>query len=103
MIDGARLIEVIETDLQRRGRGSEGDPHRRVVQYWSKDGRLLAEQDPWTSPERSAEAHHALRHLVDVLKYAFPESAYAVTTLLGSAVTRAERELSGDRTTSTSL
>lgn len=44
-MDQARLIEVIETTLTRRGNGKD-DPIRVVTQYWSKDGRLLAENDP---------------------------------------------------------
>ena len=42
----ARLIQVIETDNERRGKGTEDDPVRRIVQYWSTDGILLAEVDP---------------------------------------------------------
>lgn len=40
----ARLIEVIEVQGVR-GSGTEGDPIREVIQYWSKAGRLLAEYD----------------------------------------------------------
>lgn len=43
----ARLIEVIET-YDRRGKGTEEDPIRRIKQHWSKDGKLLLEeQDEW--------------------------------------------------------
>jgi hypothetical protein len=42
----ARVIEVIETDLVLRGSGQPDDPYRRVRQYYSKDGELLAERDP---------------------------------------------------------
>lgn len=48
----ARVIQVIETTLDMRGKGVNGDPVRRVTQYWTLDGKLLAEVDPWT-PERS--------------------------------------------------
>lgn len=41
----ARLIEVIETNLELRGEGTVEDPFRRIRQYWSKDGELLAEVD----------------------------------------------------------
>lgn len=41
----AKLIEVIET-TDYRGDGTEADPYRSVVQYWTKDGQLLAENDP---------------------------------------------------------
>jgi hypothetical protein len=42
----AKLIEVIET-VSLKGEGVEGDPVRHVIQYWSKDGVLLAENDSW--------------------------------------------------------
>lgn len=42
--DRARVIEVIET-VSIRGSGSEEDPVRKVFQYWSTDGELLAEKD----------------------------------------------------------
>lgn len=42
----AKVIQVIETDLTRRGSGKdETDPIRLVRQYWSLDGDLLAEVD----------------------------------------------------------
>lgn len=41
----AQLIEVIRTDLTLRGRDGT-DLARRVVQYWTPDGELLAEVDP---------------------------------------------------------
>ena len=44
---GARLIQVIETDLLKRGKGVDGDPIRLIRQYWSTDGELLAEVDEW--------------------------------------------------------
>ncbi|MEY8295024.1 hypothetical protein [Limosilactobacillus caviae] len=40
----AELIEVIHT-VATRGKGVYGDPIRNVDQYWSKDGKLLAEKD----------------------------------------------------------
>jgi len=42
----ARTITVIETNLEKKGAGTEEDPVRRITQYWSTDGRLLAEVDP---------------------------------------------------------
>ncbi len=41
----AKVILVIETSLELRGNGVD-DPYRRVTQYWSLDGKLLAEVDP---------------------------------------------------------
>lgn len=40
----AKIVEVIET-VSTRGNGVD-TPVREVVQYWSKEGVLLAEQDP---------------------------------------------------------
>ena len=51
-MDTARVIEVIETTLTRRGDGKE-TPIRIITQYWSKDGQLLAERDP--SPDRKPQ------------------------------------------------
>ena len=50
---GAKVIEVIVTDMELRGGGIERDPMRRILQYWSPEGRLLAEVDPII-----AEYHH---------------------------------------------
>ena len=50
---GARLIQVIETDLEMRGKGIEGSPIRRIRQYWSVDGELLAEVDHWANAEET--------------------------------------------------
>ncbi len=43
---GVRVIEVVVTTLMVRGAGTDADPKRRVTQYWSRDGELLAESDP---------------------------------------------------------
>lgn len=44
----ARVMMVIVTDLERRGSGkSLDDPVRRITQYWTLDGQLLAEVDPF--------------------------------------------------------
>jgi len=40
----AELIEVIHT-VATRGKDVNSDPIRNVDQYWSKDGKLLAEKD----------------------------------------------------------
>lgn len=44
-VDSAKVIQVIETKTLR-GNGTEGDPFRYVIQYWSFGGCLLAEKDP---------------------------------------------------------
>lgn len=40
------IIPVIRTSLTVRGKGTQEDPMRRITQYWSCEGELLAEQDP---------------------------------------------------------
>jgi len=58
---GARVIQVIETQLEKRGQGVAGDPVRRVRQYWTLDGLLLAEVDDWEAagkPELSVGSTH---------------------------------------------
>ena len=42
----ARVIQVIQTNLERKGDGTEKNPVRRITQYWTTDGYLLAEVDP---------------------------------------------------------
>jgi hypothetical protein len=46
-IYNAEVIQVIRTELERRGTGAEGDPYRRIEQYWTLDGKLLFENDPY--------------------------------------------------------
>ena len=42
------LMQVIRTNLLKRGKGTDKDPVRKITQYWSVDGNLLAEEkDPW--------------------------------------------------------
>jgi hypothetical protein len=44
------VVQVIRTELERRGNGST-TPIRRIVQYWGMDGELLWEHDPLPEPE----------------------------------------------------
>ncbi|WP_333685127.1 hypothetical protein [Enterocloster lavalensis] len=44
-IRGARVIQVIKTK-EIKGVGTEKDPVREVIQYWSLDGKPLATSDP---------------------------------------------------------
>lgn len=46
-----RIVELIETTLEKRGKGTGDDPVRRVTQYWTRDGQLLFEIDPLQSPQ----------------------------------------------------
>lgn len=40
----ARVIEVIET-YERRGLGVKDDPIRKIYQLWTKDGKLIHEDE----------------------------------------------------------
>ena len=42
--DKAEVISVIKT-VALKGAGTENDPCREVIQYWSLDGKLLADND----------------------------------------------------------
>ena len=44
-METAELIQVIHL-RKRRGKGTTEDVVRMVDQYWSVDGKLLAERDP---------------------------------------------------------
>lgn len=44
-VGGARVVQVIACDLLVRGTGDAGDPKRRVTQFYSLDGVLLAERE----------------------------------------------------------
>lgn len=48
----AEVIKVIRTSLTMRGEGkNSADPYRRIIQYWSLEGELLAEEkDNWATP-----------------------------------------------------
>lgn len=48
--DMARVIQVIET-RSLKGKGTENDKCREVMQYWNFDGKLLAEYDPCIKEE----------------------------------------------------
>ena len=42
--DSARVVQLILT-VALKGSGTENDPYREVVQYWTLDGNLLFEQE----------------------------------------------------------
>lgn len=48
-VDSAKVIQVIETKAAR-GSGTDGQPCREVTEYWSLDGKKLAERDPIETP-----------------------------------------------------
>jgi hypothetical protein len=42
--DSAKIISVIMTEALK-GAGTENDPCRKAIQYWSLDGKLIAEHN----------------------------------------------------------
>ena len=44
-VDSARVIQVIQTK-SAIGRGTQEQPSRIVIEYWTLDGKKLAEYDP---------------------------------------------------------
>lgn len=53
-----KLIEVIQAYVTR-GRGTPENPYRTVTQFWSKEGELLAENDPHPVTEPKESHAHA--------------------------------------------
>lgn len=50
---GARVVQLIVTELDLRGNGRVDDePYRRIRQFWTMDGGLVAEVDPWKDHQR---------------------------------------------------
>lgn len=47
------IIQVIKTNLTKRGKGTEENPIRTIEQYWDMNGRLLWEIDNWCEGEQS--------------------------------------------------
>ena len=46
----ARIVKLIQTEITK-GNGTSTDPYRRVVQYWTKEGELLWEDDSEKKPK----------------------------------------------------
>lgn len=55
MEKNVQVIRVIRTTLERRGDGTDGDPIRRITQYWNFDGELLWEHDPYQAKKKKAK------------------------------------------------
>ncbi len=51
------VIQVIRTTLLHRGAGVVGDPYRVVEQYWSMEGKLLWEVDPFNGEGVEVPGH----------------------------------------------
>lgn len=50
-----KVIQVIEA-LEREGRGTNEDPARMVARYYTLEGDLLFERDPWEEEKKQKEA-----------------------------------------------
>lgn len=61
----AKVISVIETTLLVRGEGVAESPVRCITQYWSTEGKLLAEVDPCVEMEFTPEVRAAIYALIE--------------------------------------
>lgn len=52
----AHAVELIRTELERRGSGADRDPSRVIEQFWTLDGKLAAENDPSPPSQLSCKA-----------------------------------------------
>lgn len=43
------LVQLIVTNLEVRGDGTKANPNRCIRQFWTPEGKLVAEVDPLTS------------------------------------------------------
>lgn len=79
-----RLIQVIETDLEHHGCGhpecglangeyGHGEIFRRVTQYWSTEGTLLAEVDPCEAQLRQSRLKEIAEAIMGPLNAFRPE------------------------------
>ena len=55
-VDSARVIPIIVTKTAR-GSGAKDQPTRTVTEYWSLDGKKLAENDPYLRDMDSASSN----------------------------------------------
>ncbi|MHA2219493.1 MAG: carboxypeptidase [Candidatus Hodarchaeales archaeon] len=55
----AKMIKVIVTDLYLAGKGTPESPYRRLTQYWTLDGELLATVDP-IKPKETKENENGI-------------------------------------------
>lgn len=81
------VVEVIFVSTDR-GDGSPENPHRSVSQYWSKDGRLLADSDSlFHCPEAAScmAVERLLQMQADARGQAIAHQAGDVPTDIGSA------------------
>lgn len=60
-VDSARVIQVVETK-SARGSGAPEQPCRIVTEYWSLDGKKLAERDAMCEPRLSVPPSFNPRH-----------------------------------------
>ena len=42
----AKIVELIYSNNELRGKGINGNPYRRIEQWFTKDGDLVFEKDP---------------------------------------------------------
>ncbi len=85
MTGSARVIQVIESDLQVKGAGKPDDPVRRPTQYFGLDGDLLAERDEWRDHQQRDAAQNAIiqQKLYNGWQVTIPDSGQFVLVAYG--------------------
>ena len=92
----AKIIEVIETS-EKRGKGTEKDVVRRVKQLYTKEGKLIFEDDPErvlfdtdilqaiqetdtdaTPGENLYEKKYSYKEVIDIVNKALRNSRFAI-------------------------
>jgi hypothetical protein len=103
--------EVVITTLARAGKGVQGDPIRKVIQIWEKDGSLIAERDefllerikePYNGPSRIEEFNlnmepEILAAFPKILKHGLYPSREWYIDVLGSITPTLKHEPKGVR------
>lgn len=57
-----KVIEVIET-YRNRGKGTKDSVYRQVYQLWTKDGRLIFENDPFPEDSKEIGVKRWIKHI----------------------------------------
>lgn len=53
-VDSCKMVQIIRLEVIR-GLGIDGDPIRRVIQWWEPEGKMIAEHDTWIKSQPQGE------------------------------------------------
>lgn len=54
-MDTVEVVQLIKTQLTRRGKGTKESPIRIITEYWTMDGKKEMEVDPFYEEEVKVE------------------------------------------------